>query len=139
MKRRVQNRVVICVDDILNDDVSGRLFTQYNNEPIVILNSMQMFNQMEDMYDRINFPQSSVRIRGFGKATNSVVAQERISQVRTSTDLMEFRGGKATFAIDVTSRQNATWQGVIYWIEEDILKEFSSFMDMLALIDSATK
>ncbi|MCR5468618.1 MAG: hypothetical protein K6F37_06625 [Lachnospiraceae bacterium] len=140
MKRKVSNRVVICVDEKKDADIRGRLFNQYEEEPYVFQNSMQMLKNMDELYDKIKYPQASVRIREF-KNTKNDEKQKKCEKemLFTSVDILENKGKKATFAVDVVTRQNATWQGVIYWMEEDILKEFASFMDLLALIDNATE
>ena len=52
-------------------------------------------------------------------------------------ELMEKRGGLATFVIHVRYRQNSTWQGDIFWAEKQEKVFFRSVLEMLKLIDNA--
>jgi len=44
---------------------------------------------------------------------------------------------KCTFEISVRFQQNATWQGVIHWIEKNQKQNFRSTLEMLKLMDEA--
>ncbi|MDO4581751.1 MAG: hypothetical protein Q4B96_04105 [Bacillota bacterium] len=44
---------------------------------------------------------------------------------------------KATFIIQLNSRQNSTWQGSLVWSDRNVSKRFRSALEMLKLIDSA--
>ena len=46
-------------------------------------------------------------------------------------------GAKGTFEISVRFTQNATWQGQIYWIEQNQKQNFRSALEMLKLMDEA--
>ena len=43
----------------------------------------------------------------------------------------------ATFKVKVLFRQNASWQGKIEWIEENMETSFRSVLEFVKLIDSA--
>ena len=47
------------------------------------------------------------------------------------------QAGLATSVIRVRHRENATWQGDIFWAEENRSEEFRSMLEMIHLIDSA--
>ena len=44
---------------------------------------------------------------------------------------------KCTFEITVRYKQNATWQGQIYWINKNRKQNFRSVLEMLKLMDEA--
>ena len=44
---------------------------------------------------------------------------------------------KCTFEIAVKFRQNATWQGQIFWVERNLRQNFRSVLEMLKLMDEA--
>lgn len=46
------------------------------------------------------------------------------------------RGKLATLRMRVMFRQNASWQGSVKWVEEDLEENFSSVLELLLLIDS---
>ncbi|MBC2870856.1 hypothetical protein KQI11_00175 [Acetanaerobacterium sp. MSJ-12] len=51
--------------------------------------------------------------------------------------LSEHAGGRATFTVQVTYRQNATWQGTVTWLEEGKQSHFRSALELIKLMDSA--
>ena len=51
--------------------------------------------------------------------------------------LSEHAGGRATFTVQVTYRQNATWQGTIAWMENKKIQQFRSALEMIKLMDNA--
>mgnify|MGYP000254470611 CR=1 FL=1 len=59
--------------------------------------------------------------------------------ISDSQTLMQFRGKLATFLVGVTSRQNASWQGQVVWMEQQIRKHFCSDMDLMVFVDEAVK
>jgi len=46
---------------------------------------------------------------------------------------------KQTFIVKISSCQNGTWQGKIVWAEENRSQHFRSTLEMIRLIDEATK
>jgi len=49
------------------------------------------------------------------------------------------RGRLATFVIRILFRENATWQGVIYWREARSRLSFRSFLELACLMDAAVQ
>ncbi len=45
--------------------------------------------------------------------------------------------GNATFLVHVVDCQNATWQGIITWLEEKEKQRFRSALEMIKLMDMA--
>lgn len=50
-----------------------------------------------------------------------------------------YPGEKATFAIRVLFRQNASWQGSVAWVETGRESTFRSALELILLIDSALR
>ena len=44
---------------------------------------------------------------------------------------------RGTFLIDIYSRQHATWQGAVTWVNRDEKQHFRSALELIKLIDSA--
>lgn len=44
---------------------------------------------------------------------------------------------RGTFLIDIYSRQNATWQGTVTWINRDEKQHFRSALELIKMIDNA--
>ena len=50
---------------------------------------------------------------------------------------MKVKRKDQSFLIAIKNTQNATWQGVISWVDEDKKETFRSTLELLKLLDSA--
>lgn len=128
------NLMVVCLDASADGRETGRLYSCYSLEPAEFPDKIQMLLLMEDVMENINFPQSSVNLREYGKKEHQ--KRERPKKMREQRELFDFRGTLGTYAIRVQYRQNATWQGEIAWMEQNMVKSFSSELEMLKLMDN---
>ena len=134
------NMVMVCVDGVENGDIYGRYFHRYKKEETFFLNSAMLFSEVEQFYDIIGYPQAATRTRNFiEREREKVPAKEHMTVIYDSQTLMQFRGKLATFLVGVTSRQNASWQGDVVWMEQQIRKHFCSDMELVVFVDDAVK
>lgn len=134
------NMVMVCVDGVENGDIYGRYFHRYKKEETFFLNSAMLFSEVEQFYDIIGYPQAAMRTRNFiEREREKVPAKEHMTVIYDSQTLMHFRGKLATFLVGVTSRQNASWQGDVVWMEQKIRKHFCSDMELVVFVDDAVK
>ena len=134
------NMVMVCVDGVENGDIYGRYFHRYKKEETFFLNSAMLFSEVEQFYDIIGYPQAAMRTRNFiEREREKVPAKEHMTVIYDSQTLMQFRGKLATFLLGVTSRQNASWQGDVVWMEQQIRKHFCSDMELVVFVDDAVK
>lgn len=134
------NMVMVCVDGVKNGDIYGRYFHRYKKEETFFLNSAMLFSEVEQFYDIIGYPQAAMRTRNFiEREREKVPAKEHMTVIYDSQTLMQFRGKLATFLVGVTSRQNASWQGDVVWMEQKIRKHFCSDMELVVFVDDAVK
>ena len=49
----------------------------------------------------------------------------------------KFDANNQTFIVDVKSRQNGTWQGVVTWVQGQRKQSFRSALELIKLVDSA--
>ena len=132
--------VMVCVDGVENGDIYGRYFHRYKKEETFFLNSAMLFSEVEQFYDIIGYPQAAMRTRNFiEREREKVPAKEHMTVIYDSQTLMQFRGKLATFLVGVTSRQNASWQGDVVWMEQKIRKNFCSDMELVVFVDDAVK
>lgn len=134
------NMVMVCVDGVENGDIYGRYFHRYKKEETFFQNSAMLFSEVEQFYDIIGYPQAAMRTRNFiEREREKVPAKEHMTVIYDSQTLMQFRGNLATFLVGVTSRQNASWQGDVVWMEQKIRKHFCSDMELVVFVDDAVK
>lgn len=128
--------LVLCIDSKNADDVLGRVYSKFQIEPTVFNSSFDLMVKMDEFFDRINFPQASLKTRSFnGKPVEA--AGERPKEIQKVADMMEHRGDLATFVVHVQYRQNATWQGKIVWTDKKKESTFRSALEMIKLMDEA--
>ena len=95
---------------------------------------------MERFYDAIGYPQAATKTRKFMERKGGrIPAKEHMAVISDGQALIQLRGNLATFLVGVTSRQNASWQGDVVWMEQKIRKHFCSDMDLMVFVDEAVK
>lgn len=128
----------ICVDHVDEDRVSGRVFSRRLTAPILFSDLGGLLLQLENLLESQNFPQSFQRIRSFRQQEpefhDAVLPENALSEqaVRAA------KGERATCVLSVVSRQNATWQGTIDWLDGAQPKSFSSDLEFLKLLETYT-
>lgn len=130
------NLINICVDERKQGEISGRLYHCYTPHAILFSNVVELLRHAEALYDSIAFPQASTKTRSFGKSDENRRA-ERPEKVQSQEAFIEERGAIGTFLLFVQARQNATWQGEVYWMEQDKKQYFTNVLDFVKIIDHA--
>lgn len=140
IEKSLPNMVMVCVDGVENGDIYGRYFHRYKKEETFFPDSATLVIEMERFYDDIGYPQAAIKTRKFiERKGGRIPAKEHMAIISDSQTLMQFRGKLATFLVGVTSRQNASWQGDVVWMEQQIRKHFCSDMELVVFVDDAVK
>ena len=140
IEKSLPNMVMVCVDGVENGDIYGRYFHRYKKEEIFFPDSATLIIEMERFYDAIGYPQSAIKTRKFiERKDGRIPAKEYMAVISDGQALIQLRGNLATFLVGVTSRQNASWQGDVVWMEQKIQKHFCSDMDLMVFVDEAVK
>lgn len=50
---------------------------------------------------------------------------------------MKVKRNDQSFIVTIKNTQNATWQGVVKWVDEDKSVSFRSTLELIKLLDSA--
>lgn len=129
------NFINMCIDNINDEELSGRIYHCYSKEPWKFTNILQLIELADDFFDKLEFPQASTSARSFTSIQFSGV--DRLDKVRSPEDFSENRGQKGTFFLNVRYRQNSSWQGSVTWVEEQREQHFRSALELLKLIDGA--
>ena len=85
------NLINICVDEKTHGEFSGRLYHCYEKEAEPFYNVVELLRKIEDLFDRICFPQASTKTRCFREAepTGRIVRPEKLVE---QTKVIEYRG-----------------------------------------------
>ncbi len=125
--------VNVCVDRSVNGEIGGRLYHRYQEEPLQFSNLVDLLRLMEQFFDAIQFPQSSTMSRSFRHPQPK--AEEMRPEAGDPETVLRQTGEVASFIVNVAFRQNSTWQGEIFWEEEQQLQHFSSTLDFIKIVD----
>ena len=130
------NLINICVDEKTHGEFSGRLYHCYEKEAEPFYNVVELLRKIEDLFDRICFPQASTKTRCFREEepTGRIVRPEKLVE---QTKVIEYRGNLGSFVTCVQFRQNSTWQGEVFWMEKGAKRRFANTLDFIKTLDSA--
>ena len=120
---------MVCVDSYDDGVLAGRMYNPGLQNGERFHGLMQFLIKMEDLLDTLQFPQPFMDSRGFspirGQAASAPVSEQHQ------------QGKRATFALKVLFRQNASWQGSVTWLEGGREESFRSVRELVLLMDSA--
>lgn len=147
---RVRNEMCtmrICVDSRNEGQLSGRLFNAYYREPFHFDNWIQLIKQIEALFSKFGYPHETMTRRTFvdpeEQSEDSVPAGgsygRRREQLPTPVKLYPHSsfGKLATFDTKVMFRQNATWQGIVRWVEEEASENFGSALELMYMVENS--
>ncbi len=119
---------IVCVDSYEDQKLCGRFYNPYFPEGKTFRNLIQFIKELDQTLNQMNFPQSFTAIRNFSPMPD-------LSTGPPEVDILA--GNKATFALRILFRQNASWQGSITWLEGKREQSFRSVLELIFLMDSA--
>lgn len=125
----------VCIDAYAGKRFQGRLYNPFFAEERSFDNLMQLLLLVEELLEKMAFPQPFTEQRTFWKARGAQGAEQALpADAAIGKDA---RGKLATFQIKVVFRQNASWQGTVNWLEQNTEENFRSVWELVRLIDSA--
>ena len=130
------NIICNCVNGFNNRGLQGELYHSYSREPCKYDDIIEMLQIMEELYDTLQFPMSSTESRSFF-INKKKFTRKGMAKVMQDETLLDKRGQKGTFIIQVQYRQNSTWQGKVVWVEENRTQHFRSALELIKLVDGA--
>lgn len=125
---------IIAVDEYSNENFEGKLYNPFYSQCIQIKSIQQLIKEIDSLLDEIGCPMSGMEKRTF---TRSLTSDGRAAHLADKTQAP--RGKVATFAIKIQYRNNASWQGVVKWLEGEAEECFRSALELFYLLDSAMK
>lgn len=131
-------KTLVCVDEIVDHDMTGRIYNLYMSGPIQFSSVFGFVSVMDKFFDDIAFPQSVYANRVFNQKPEMPKKLKKEVQQHMPEDIFASeQGKKASFMVQVQFRQNATWQGTITWMDEKRTQRFRSTLEMIKLMDNA--
>lgn len=130
------SQILITVCSESDAVLQGCIFSGYFGNYMKFLDINELFMEMQELCDSVQYPQSTFKCRTFGVKHRKQVIRRAGNFVEE--DINEaIEQDKATFLVHIQFRQNASWQGSITWVEKDRTQNFRSALEMLRLIDEA--
>ena len=133
------NLCSVCVDGVQAGEYTGRLFHYYTDQAIPFRSRFQLLACIDDLCDRIGYPQAAQQPRSFRRGQPAAPAKKEVERRMSKDELSAQKGRMATFVVHVMHRQNATWQGTVVWAEKNQKASFRSALELIKLLDSAVE
>ena len=129
----VPNLLNVCIDGYEHEEMNGRIYHCYKNEPVCFHNIVELIKEAERLFDLISFPQASTKTRQF--FDKETVQAKKPEKVLSHEEVLSFKGKQRSVLLSVRFRQNSTWQGEFYCEDTGILVRFTNIMDFIKKID----
>lgn len=129
MKGELKRTVMVYVDSYHDGVLKGRVARAGDRETQPFQSLSQLLKIVEHNLDTTRYPQAYEKMRTFGEPRCRTVDNEK--------ELDHKCGELATFAIRILFRQNASWQGSVFWPEGKLEESFRSVLELIFLMDSA--
>ena len=139
----------ICVDGVDGSVVSGRVYSGRLKEAFFFLDLNDLVLRLDRLMDEQNYPQAFQRKRTFKTAAPpakkkkagdaAAGAEEDDRPYMDEETVARAAGERATFVLQVLSRQNTNWQGYVDFLDGAGNREFESELGFLALVNDFLK
>ena len=125
-----------CINHACDHEVAGKVFSQRFLHPVEFTDLGNLVLFLEKVFDFQNYPQAfqSTRTIVENKSDLTQVAKDPGDGLTPSV-VRAARGNAATFDVLVVSRRSSSWQGTVDWLDSGERQEFSSYLELLHLID----
>lgn len=128
---------MVCIDSYMDHCIKGRIYNA-NQKVIKEYESfIQMIFYMEEWVTKMEYPIPEMELRTFPLKENGVLQEESVVGEKVDKVNHIKKGEKATFIVRIQFCQNASWQGSIYWLEEEKEEYFRSVLELMNLMMSA--
>ena len=118
-------QVVSYHERCLKGILSGALF----EGEFMFRSAIELLCLLENLMDQAKVPQRNEEPRVFRSASQPVGKEMKTGEEKEPVI--------ASFQLSVMFRQNATWQGSLFWVDRGLEAHFRSVLELLNLINSA--
>lgn len=118
----------VCVDSYEHGVLKGRFYNPYTDKGQSFESLTDFLVKAEQMLDEMELPKSFTATRTFAPLPKrpSYAADSHCEP-----------GKRATFALRILFRQNASWQGSVTWVDKKQEQSFRSVLELIFLFDNA--
>lgn len=132
--KRTPNCVGICIDET-KDCFAGRVYNCFSKEPQKFTDVTGMFYIVDSVMDALNFPALKTKNRTFKRTSANFVPNEiDVENKILSAEELIPAGENRGFVLMVTSRDNVSWQGMVYDKNKDVEYSFNSEVELIRLL-----
>lgn len=131
---------VIAVDQYDTTMRGGVLYRTDKPMGIPFSDYPELIRGLEQRFEQLKYPRAIMRRRVFGDGVENRwldAADGKGTDTETvpAGEIQSRRGSLMTFQLRVTHRENASWQGVLACLDEGGQEAFSSFQELVFLMD----
>ncbi|MCR5641195.1 MAG: hypothetical protein K6G04_07585 [Lachnospiraceae bacterium] len=123
----------LCVDDT-GEKLCGWVHTPLQKEAIAFHGLEEVLLKMDEVFDRVGYPQAFQERRSFVKSEESNLYHGIPKACIEDEQMLGFRGKVDTIDVVVTSRRNSSWQGEMYDADGAHMGSFDGDMDWMELL-----
>ena len=128
----------VAVDEYDAVKFAGRVYSQRLREPLLFSNTAALLLQIEELLDEQDFPRAFQRKRTFGMpqqiSSHFSSPDEEEGENMDEETVSQAIGAVSTFALNVITRQNTSWQGYLDWLDGSSRVAFNSDLELLSMI-----
>ena len=130
---REMKTTIIRVYSYQNKNIQGVISNPFFKTDMVFENMMQLITIIEYISNSLLHPQKTMQLRQF--SDNNGSAEPLSFNFETTLDFSD-HNPLATFELEIIFRQNASWQGNIVYVEQNLSSAFRSVLELFTLLDS---
>lgn len=127
------NIIRLSVDTFNEYEITGTAYNNTTTSPIPFLDINDLFLKFDMIFDKNGNPLASKIIRSFKDENNHYPYQNKPKTYCHYETLQEHKGKVANFDIVVVSRNNNTWQGSLFYNDQEYL--YTTILDLVRLIE----
>lgn len=125
------NMFRVCIDTY-QEDISGSVYSPLSVDEIAFTGIGELLLKMDKLFDAIGYPQAFQDKRSFEGGKKLGNSYKGIPKaVRSVDSILDKTGESCTYDIEVVSRRNTSWQGVIYDVNGNEQGKFNGEVQLL--------
>jgi len=129
----------VAVDECEGEHISGNVYSMRLMEAMPFDDISDLLLKVEAVLDSQDFPRAFQRKRSFVESAGNPYPDPRYNEedwegYMDEETVNSAEGRYSTFVIQVITRQNASWQGYVDWLDNLPRQPYNSVLELLAMI-----